>query len=81
MIKGIRNANIIAYKLGSALTRATNHKLEVIREEQYKKEKMIKRQKTEAMGAKRCRDRGRFSLFSRKKRNHESDIEDDTDLD
>lgn len=43
MAKGIRNTDAVVCKLRPASTRATNYKLEVAREEQYKKEKMVKR--------------------------------------
>lgn len=52
MDKGIKNANAVACKLRSALTKATNHRLEVASKERRKKEKIIERRKTEAMAAK-----------------------------
>ena len=42
---------------------------------------MVKRQKTEVMVAKHCKNRGGISLFNEKKGNYESDTRNDTDLD
>ena len=75
----IKNINAIACKLGPALTRAINDRLEVAKEKRRKREEMIKRRKVEAMVAKRHRARGGMSLSSKEK--DESDIRDDTDLD
>lgn len=76
MDKGIGNANAVAYKLRPALTRAINHKLEVVSEERQKREPMIKRRKTEAMAIKCQRTRGGISLSNEEKENYESDIKD-----
>ena len=43
MEKGIKNADTVVCKLGPALTRATNDKLEVAKEERQKGEKMMER--------------------------------------
>ena len=81
MTKGIKNANAVAHKLRSALTRVTNHRLKVPRKEKYKREEMFERQKTEAIAAKRRKDRRRISLSKGKEGNHKSNTGDDTDLD
>lgn len=81
MAKSIRNINAVACKLRPALTRATNHILEIAREKQHKREKGIKRQKTKAMVAKRCRNRRGINLFNRKEENHKNDTRDDTNPD
>lgn len=52
MKKGIKNADAVAHKLGPALTRATNHRLEVAREKEQKKGEIVERRKAEAMAAK-----------------------------
>lgn len=41
---------------------------------------MIKRQKVEAMGVKYYKNRTKISLSSRKKRNYEANIRDNTNL-
>ena len=69
MRKNIQNVNIITCKLGPTLTNAINYKLEVAKEEQCNKEKIVKKQKKEAMTAKRYRNRGEISLSSGKKKN------------
>ena len=79
MEKSIRNADAVARKLGPASTRATNDRLEAVREERRKREEMMERRKAEAMAAKRRRARGGMSLSSEEE--DESDIGDDTDLD
>ncbi len=81
MEKGIRNADAVVRKLGPALTRAINQRLEVAREERRKREEMVERRKTEAIAAKRQRARGGISLSSEEEENYESDTEDETDLD
>ena len=80
MAKDIKNANTIAYKLGSASRRAINQKLEVAREEKCEGEKIVKRQKTKAIATKCCKDRGRISLLNKKKGNYKSDTKDNIDL-
>ena len=63
------------------MTRASNHGLEVAKKEKRKTEKMVERQKTEAMAAKRYRDRRRTSFSSKKEGNYESDTKNDVDPD
>ena len=70
--KNHKNTDVIACKLRPASIKATNHRLEVPREEQYKK------QITETMAAKCHRDRGRISLSNKKKGNYECNIRDNT---
>ena len=53
MDKDIRNADAVARKLKPALTRAINYRLEVASEKRQKREKIVERQRTEAMTAKR----------------------------
>lgn len=52
MEKGIRNIYTITYKLGPALKKVTNQKLEIIKEEKQKREKIVKKQKAESIAAK-----------------------------
>ncbi len=81
MEKDIRNSDAVTRKLGPTLTRVTNQRLEVAREERRKRQEIVKRRKTEAMVAERQRARGRISLSSEEEENYESDIGDETDLD
>ena len=81
MEKSIQNADTVARKLGPALIRAINYRLEVAREEQQKKKEMMERQKTETMAARRQRARGKISLSSKEEENYESDTGDETDSD
>lgn len=43
MEKSTQNANIIAYKLGSALIKATNQKVEDAKKEKQKREKILEK--------------------------------------
>ena len=52
MEKGRKNADLVAHKLGSVLTKVTNQRLGIIREKKQKKEEMMERQKIEAITAK-----------------------------
>ena len=52
MEKCIKNANAVTCKFCPILIRAINHRLEVAREKKQKRQKIIKRQKTEAIVAK-----------------------------
>ncbi len=79
--KGINNADAITRKLGLALTRATNQRLEVAKEERRKTEEIVEKQKTEAMAAKWQRAKGGISLSIEEKENYESDIKDETHQD
>ena len=79
--KGIQNADVVAHKLRPASIKATNHRLEVAREEQWKKEEMVEKQKTEAMAVRRQRARRGISLSSKEEENYESDTRDKTDPD
>lgn len=67
MIKDIRNADAVASKLGLALIRIINYRLE-----KAKKEKQ-KREKVEAMAVKYCRASVRISSSSAEEENYESD--------
>lgn len=58
-----------------------NHKLEDIKKEKQKIEKMLEKQKTEAMVTKYCKDKKRINLSSEKERNYEIDIKENTDSD
>ena len=49
MKEDIRNADVVVRKLGPALTRATNQRLEVASKKSWKREEMVERRKTEAM--------------------------------
>lgn len=60
------------------MTRTTNYKLEVVREKGRKGEKMIEKQKTEAMATKWYRARRIISLFSEEE--DKSDPGDDINL-
>ena len=79
--KDIRNAYVVARKLGTALVRAINHMLEVANEKKRKREEMVERWKIETMAAKRQRARRGIDLSSEKKEDYESDTEDEMDLD
>lgn len=81
MTKSIKNVNAVTSKLKLALTRTTNHKLEMAQKKQRKGEEMVERWKGEAMAAKCCKDKRGFSLSSGEEKNHESDTENDTDPD
>ncbi len=81
MEKGIRNADAVIHKLGPALTRAINQRLEVAREKRRKREEIVEKRKTEAMAAKCQRARGGISSSSEEEENYESDTGDETDLD
>ena len=77
--KGIKNADAVVHKLGSASPRAINDRLEVAREERRRRKEMMERQKAEVMVAKRHRSRGGISLSSEEE--DESDTKNDTDPD
>lgn len=64
-----------------ALTRTTNQRLEFVRKERQKREKIVEKQKTEAMAAKRWRIERGISLSNKKEKNYESDTGDKTNLD
>ena len=63
------------------MIRVTNHRLEVVREKQWKWKEMVEKRKTKAIAARRQRIRGGISLSSEKKENYERDIKDKTDPD
>ena len=79
MKKGIKNVDAVARKLGPALTRAINDRLEAAKEERQKREEMIEKGKTKAMTAKWRRARGGISLSN--KEEDKSDTKDNIDLD
>ena len=79
MEKCIKNIDTIARKLGPALTRATNNRLEVDREKRRKKEEIKEWQKAKAMAAKQRR--AKRGMSSSGKEEDESDIENDTNPD
>ena len=81
MAKDIQNVDVIARKLRPTSTKAINHRLEVAKKEQRNREKLMERQKTEAMAAKCRRDGEKISLSNRKEENYESDNKDDIDQD
>lgn len=81
MAKGIKNANAVTYKLKLASIKIINHRLKIVKKEQCKRKKMIKKQKTETMIAKCCKDGRKISLSRKKERNHRSDIRDNTNPD
>ena len=81
MEKDTRNVDAIAYKLGPALIRATNHRLENVKKEKWKREEIVKRRKAKALAIERCRARGGISSSSVEEENDESDTKDDMDLD
>lgn len=63
------------------MTRATNQRLDVTKEENQKRVEMVEKRKIEAMATKYQRIRGGISLFSEEKENYESNIRDKTDPD
>ena len=75
----IKNTDIVARKLGPALTRATNDRLKVAREERQKKKEMIEMRKVKAISTKWNRAIGEISLSSEKE--DESDTKDNIDPD
>lgn len=77
--KNIKNADTVACKFRPALTRVTNYRLKVAREEGQKREEMMERGKTEAMAAKCWKARGEIGFSSEKKRNYKSDTRDKID--
>lgn len=79
--KGIKNIDAVTYKLKPALTRVTNHKLEVASKKKQKREEIVKRRKTKVMAIERWRTKRGISLFSEEEENYESDIGDETDSD
>ena len=74
--KGIRNADAVARKLGPALIKATNLRLEVAKEEVRRKQEVVERRKAEAAAAKRQRDRGGISSSNEDDDNYYSDTDD-----
>lgn len=72
MKKDIRNINLVAYKLRSALTKVINQKLEVVKE---------KKQKTKAIAAKPQKTREEIGSFSKKKGNCGNDTQNEMDPD
>lgn len=81
MEKSIQNANAVARKIGPALIRWTNHRLEDARKEKQKREEIVERWKAKAMATKCRRTRGGISSSSTEEGNYESDTKDDTDPD
>lgn len=75
---GIRNANVVIYKLELASTRATNQGLKIAKEERRKREEMVKRRKTEIMVTKCPRTKEGISLSSKEKGNYESNTKNKT---
>lgn len=62
MTKDVGNTNTIARKLGPALRKVTNQKLEVVREKMQRKEEIVEKRKVKTMTAKRPRVKRRISL-------------------
>lgn len=68
MKKGIKNTNVVACKLGLALTKVTNYRLKFANEKKQKREKMVKKRKIEVIAAKHQKAKRRISLFGKKKK-------------
>ena len=81
MTKDIQNADALACKLGPISIKTINHRLEVAKKEQGKREKMVKKRKTKTMTVKCHRNRRRNSLSSREKGNYQCEIGDNTNSD
>lgn len=81
MAKGIQNADIVAHKFGLALTKVTNYNLEIVKKEQYKREKIVERQITKTIATKQCKNKERISLSSREKENYKGNTKDDINQD
>lgn len=64
MDKDIKNVDPVTRKLGLALTRITNYRLEITSKDKLKMEKIVERQKRKAIATKRQRTRQRISLSS-----------------
>lgn len=65
MKNGIKNTDIVIYKLLLTLIRVTNYRLEVIRQNRWKREEMIEKWKVKAIVIKWYRTRGEISLSSK----------------
>lgn len=81
MDKGIKNINAVACKFRLASIRATNYRLEVASKKRQKREEMVKRQKTKAIGAKRQSSRKGICLSNKEKEDYEGDTRDKKDPD
>ena len=80
MKKGISNTNVVTRNLRLALIKLTNHKLEIARKKQRKREEMVEKRKTKTITARWQKARRESCLSSKKKENYESDIKNKTDL-
>ena len=78
--KGIRNANAVARKLGPALIKATNLRLEIAKEKVQRKQEVVERRKAEAAAVKRQRDKRGISSSNKDNDNYYNDT-NDTDPD
>lgn len=63
------------------MTKVTNYRLEVAKEERQKRDEMVDRQKTEAITVRQQKVRGGISFSSKEKGSYGSDIRDKTDPD
>ena len=80
MKKDIQNADVVIVSL-DILIKVINYKLEVVKKEKQKREKMIERRKTETIAIKCRRKRGGIYLSSEKKKNYDHDTINNTDPD
>ena len=78
--KSIRNADAMTHKLGLALIKVINLRLDVTKKKVQKKQEEVERQKTEAIAAKQQRDRGGISSSNQNNDNYYNNT-NDTDLD
>ena len=77
--KDVQNIDVITRKLRPALIKTTNHRLEVVRNEQRKREKMVERRKIKVLAARHQGAREEINLSCEKEENYESNIGDKTD--
>ena len=81
MDKGIKNTDAVTRKLGPALTKAINYRLEVASEKKQKREEIVERRRTKTMAAKCQRAKERISLSSEEEKDYKSDSKDEIDPD
>ncbi len=81
MKKNIQNIDVVARKLGPALIRTINQKLEVVKEEKQKSEEIVKKRKIKAMAVKHQKAKRGISSSSEEKENYKSKSKDKMDPD
>lgn len=79
MEKNIQNIDVVARKLKLALIRIINQKLEVVKEERQKSEKIMKMRKIEAIAVKHQKVKRGINSSSKKEENYKSKSKDKID--